>query len=535
MSQGISTDVLRVAREEFMRVAIYARVSTDVQEEDGTSLETQIENCLVFAEANGYIVVVIFREVFTGALYRERPDLTKMRQMYRDGEINGVLFNTFDRFSRNQIHLGVLFDEMQHYNIRIDCVKEQFDRTPAGQFMRNALAFVAEVEREKIIQRTNDGKRKRAKNGKLLGGGVPRYGYAWNENRTAFVINPLEATIVLRIYAMALEGISIHTIAATLTQEGVPTRGNIGTQKFKGVWLHSTVHRILSSPCYMGEAYVYRTRQEKVNGHRLTTYRNEEEQIKMPEGVVPAIIDRVIFERVQVQLLENKVKSSRNNKYPEDTLLRCGLVVCGYCERNGVVTRKSDNKIDYRCKSTGDKERGECEGFTIAAHILDNAAWQHAVEIIKDPKQVAQKLQEKKRKNPTEGEFSPIERRLREIEKEVQNLLKMGRYAQNEDSIESLGRLLHDLERENLGLLTEQKKLQKLELLYKEEQEAIAAFEQRCIIYREKLEDPDASFSYQEKREALKYFGIKAHVWRLRHDPHFEIASASLSVVFPLS
>src|SRR5712692_1821502 len=385
MSQVISTDVVRVVRAEFMRVAIYARVSTDVQEEDGTSLDTEVENCLAFAEANGYIVVIIFHEDSTGALYAERPDLSKMREMYRNGEINGVLFNTFDRLSRNQIHLGVLFDEMQHYNVRVECVKEQFDSTPAGQFMRNALAFVAEIEREKILQRTNDGKRKRAKNGKLLGGGAPRYGYSWNEDRTAFVINEAEAAIVLRIYAMALAVISIHTIAATLTKEGVPTRGNIGTRKFKGVWLHSTVHKILSSPCYMGEASVYRTRQEKVNGHRLTTYRKEEDQIKMPDGVIPAIVDRATFERAQVQLQENKAKSARNNKNPEDTLLRCGLVICGYCKRNGVVTRKSDNKIDYRCKSSGDKERGECKGFIILARILDAAAWEHTVEIIKDP------------------------------------------------------------------------------------------------------------------------------------------------------
>lgn len=533
MSQGITTNILRVVKTEFMRVAIYARVSTDVQEEDGTSLETQVENCIAFAEANGYIVVIIFREVFTGALYRERQELSKMRQMYRKGKINGVLFNTFDRLSRNQIHLGVLFDEMQHFNVRIDCVKEQFDRTAAGQFMRNALAFVAEVEREKIIQRTDDGKRKRAKNGKLLGGGAPRYGYAWNEKRTAFVINPEEAKIVLRIYAMALEGISIHTIAATLTQEGVPTRGNIGTRKFKGVWLHSTIHRILSSPCYMGEAFVYRTRQEKVNGHRLTTYRKEEEQIKMPEGVVPAIIDRATFERVQVQLQNNKAKSALNNKHPEDTLLRCGLVICGYCERNGVVTRHTGGKIDYRCKSSGDKERGECEGFVILARTLDEAAWQHAIEIIKDPLMVAQKLQQKKRKNPTEDEFSPIERRLKEFEKEVQNLLKMGRYAQDDDSVESLGKLLHELEREKLGLLAEQKKLQNIDLLYMEEQEAIAAFEKRCIIYREKLEDPNASFSYQEKREALEYFGVKALVWRVHHTPHFKIVSTCPSVLSP--
>lgn len=528
MNKGTREDIDQAIKEAANKVAIYARVSTDIQEEDGTSLETQVENCLALAEANGFTVVVIFREVYTGSLYRERPLLSQMREMYRNGEINGVIFNTFDRLSRNQIHLGVLINEMQHYHVRIECVKEQFDTTAAGQFMRNALAFVAEVEHEKILQRTDDGRRKRARNGKLLGSGAPRYGYSWNEGRTAYVLNEQEAAIVHRIYDMAMQGISIHTIASILTQEGVPTRGK------NGIWLHSTVHRILSSPCYMGEAAVYQTRQENVNGHRHTTYRPKDEQIKLPEGVIPTIIDKGTFEAVQIQLQLNRVRSSRNNKNPEDTLLRCGLVTCGYCGRNGVVTRKSEGKIDYRCKSSGDRERGECEGFIILARILDEAAWQHAVEIIKDPKMVAQKVQQQKQQNPTAGEFDPINRRLKEIEKEVQNIIKMGQYAQSEDYVDILGRLLHQMEREKLGLLGEQAKLQNLDELYKKEQEAIAAFENRCATYRQKLEDPNACFTYSEKREALEYFGIKALVWRAGHTPRFKIESSVPSVVSPL-
>jgi hypothetical protein len=414
---------------------------------------------------------------------------------------------------------------MQHYNVIIECVKEKFDTSAAGQFMRNALAFVAEVEREKIITRTDDGRRKRARDGKMLGWHSPRYGYVWNEDRTAYIIHEDEAKIVKRIYAMALDGISIHRIASILTEEKVPTRGDPCSRKNNGVWLHSTVHRILSSECYIGIAVVYRTRQEKINGHRHITYRSDEDVIMLPDGVIPPIADKETFDVIQEQLQRNKQRSARNNQQPEDTLLRCGLVQCGYCGRNGVVTRKGTGKIDYRCKSTGDRERGVCEGFTILARNLDAAAWADAVKIIKDPTTLAQKMQAHKRQNPTDGEHAPVNRRLKEIEKEVQNLMTMGRYAQCEESIETLGKVLAGLEREKLGLLQEQKKLQNLDLLYKEEQEKIAAFEKRCEIYRQRLEDPEAQFLYQEKREALEYFGIKALVWRVHHKPHFSIVS----------
>lgn len=72
-------------------VDIYARVSTDIQEEDGTSLETQVENCLLLANEQGYKVGKIFREVFTGSLYRERPLLSEVRNRYRNGETQGLL------------------------------------------------------------------------------------------------------------------------------------------------------------------------------------------------------------------------------------------------------------------------------------------------------------------------------------------------------------------------------------------------------------------------------------------------------------
>ncbi len=506
-------------------VDIYARVSTDIQEEDGTSLETQVENCLALATEKGYIVGKIFREVFTGALYRERPLLSEARMRYRNEDSQGLLFNTFDRLSRNQTHLGVFIDEMQHYNVFIECVKEKFDTSAAGQFMRNALAFVAEVEREKILARTDDGRRKRARDGKMLGWHSPRYGYAWNEERTAYVINEEEAKIVKRIYAMVLQGISIHSIASILTAEKVPTRGNPCMKNNRGVWLHSTVHRILSSECYIGVAVVYRTRQEKINGHRHTTFRSDEDVITLPDGVIPPLVDKATFDKVQEQLQKNKERSARNNQQPEDTLLRCGLVVCGYCGRNGVVTRKGNGKIDYRCKSSGDPERGVCEGFIVLARSVDAAAWAGAIKIITNPAQFEEKMQVHKQQNQTEGEHAPINRRLKDIEKEVQNLMTMGQYSQDADSLKTLGRLLIGLEKEKAGLLLEQKKLQNIDILYKEKQEKIAAFEKRCSLYREKLEGTTTEFSYQEKREALEYFGIKALVWRANHRPHYQIVS----------
>lgn len=154
-----------------IRAVIYTRVSTDKQEEEGTSLDGQVANCMTYANANNMLVVETFREVFTGSLYRERPLLTKLRQMARNRELDVVIINTFDRLSRNQTHQAVLWEEMEHLGIKIECVKEKIDETPTGEFLRNALGFVAEMERLKIVERTDTGRRNRViAKGKIIPG-----------------------------------------------------------------------------------------------------------------------------------------------------------------------------------------------------------------------------------------------------------------------------------------------------------------------------------------------------------------------------
>ena len=55
-----------------MKVAIYCRVSTEGQEQDGTSLQTQLEACLKYCQMKGYEVAYQLSEAWSG-LSLERP------------------------------------------------------------------------------------------------------------------------------------------------------------------------------------------------------------------------------------------------------------------------------------------------------------------------------------------------------------------------------------------------------------------------------------------------------------------------------
>ena len=73
--------------------------------------------------------------------------------MLRDSTVDIVVSYAGDRLSRNQNHIGVLFDEVEQAGARLEFVTEKFEDTAIGRFILAARAFIGEVEREKISER----------------------------------------------------------------------------------------------------------------------------------------------------------------------------------------------------------------------------------------------------------------------------------------------------------------------------------------------------------------------------------------------
>src|SRR5713226_905345 len=180
-------------------VDLYCRVSTDPQEEN-TSLDEQEAAGREYCRENGLIVGMVHREVWSGFQYREREKLELMRNRYRDGHIQGVVIRTLDRLSRSQVHNAILMEEMEHHEIVLHCVRENIDDSPMGKFVRMILAFVAEMEREKIMDRTMTGRTNAVKAGKMkaLSAHKMRYGYQWEdpEKKEKIILNKKEAAVI---------------------------------------------------------------------------------------------------------------------------------------------------------------------------------------------------------------------------------------------------------------------------------------------------------------------------------------------------
>ncbi len=323
-----------------MRYAIYCRVSTDAQERDGTSLDSQEQACREFVSRTGGVVVSVVREAASGFTLG-RPGLTELRQLVRERRLDVVVCYAVDRLSRQQNHMGVLFDEFERAGVRLDFVTEQFENTAMGRFILGARAFVAEVEREKIVERTTRGKLQRAQQGQLVQGtGRGMYGYVLSprgrggDGRRR--IHPEQAAVVERIFREFAARRSVHAIAAALNAEGIETlqgweRTTDGQQLRRIPWYPLTVRRMLQNETYTGRT-VYRrttiavtTDPRTGRRRRQTVIQPEAHWVEVP-GATPAIIARELWEQVQERLTTRPQRARPGialYPYPLSGHLRC--------------------------------------------------------------------------------------------------------------------------------------------------------------------------------------------------------------------
>jgi site-specific DNA recombinase len=413
--------------------AIYARVSTKEQNDQGYSIPTQLEACLALAEREGYLVPpeYIFKDDYTGRSLN-RPELPKLRALVRSQSILAVISYEIDRLSRNLAHQILLREECMFAQVKLRLVKmPELTDTAESQLMANLWGSFAEYERVKILERTERGRRGRAQAGYPPASVVPLgYRYVKQVKGGLYVIDEEEAALVRRIFSLYVDaGYSTKAIAQLLTKERVPTqrdrRGKGPKRKFApGVWHPGSIYDIVTNEAYIG--VVYDNKRERQphpdNPDKKTRWRlrPREEWTPIP---VPRIIDQALFDAAQAQRQINAQESSRNQKY--DYLLGKSRLRCARCKcsMSGQCQAKTGWRF-YRCNRFPHLTDTPCRAF-ISAKQIETRVWKALEAAIQDPEMIADGIRTKQQEaRLTQAEIdqerSAFLAQIAQCEKEVQ-------------------------------------------------------------------------------------------------------------------
>lgn len=84
----------------------------------------------------------------------------------RSGGFEVLLVHALDRLSRDQNHLGLVLSEAEHAGVLWHSATEDIDNSATGKILRAVIGGMDELERLKIAERTQRGKRARVESGK---------------------------------------------------------------------------------------------------------------------------------------------------------------------------------------------------------------------------------------------------------------------------------------------------------------------------------------------------------------------------------
>ena len=143
-----------------MRCAVYLRVSSSRQVNEGTGLDIQRESCVNFIKSRNWFIHRVYIDKALSGKNTERPDFQKLLEAAQRKAFDCVVCYKIDRFSRSLIDLLNTLKTLNDNNIKFISATEPVDTSSVmGQTFLQLLGVFAEFERKLIKERMDSGKR----------------------------------------------------------------------------------------------------------------------------------------------------------------------------------------------------------------------------------------------------------------------------------------------------------------------------------------------------------------------------------------
>lgn len=302
--------------EKMLRVAVYARVSTDDPRQTSSyELQKNHYQDVVNKNPNWTLVEIYADEGISGTSLQHRDAFKRMIADCKAGKIDLIITKSVSRFARNVVDciryvrelsslrppVGVFF-ETEHINT-LD---------PKSEMILSFMSTLAQEESHTKSEIMNSSIEMRFRRGIFLT--PPLLGYDQDENGD-LVINPHEAKIVQLIFYMYLNGSSTQQIADSLTDLHCKTKKN------NYIWSSSTILQILQNERHCGDVLARKTWTPNYLDHKSRKNNHDRNQYRKI-GHHEAIISRDDF--IAVQKLITNAKYGNKELLPELQVIQKG-------------------------------------------------------------------------------------------------------------------------------------------------------------------------------------------------------------------
>lgn len=317
--------------------AIYARLSVENsgKDDDGNSLQNQIAVCEDYLDGCPYLRLA---EVYsdngrTGTVF-DRPAWNRLMDDVRTGKVQCIVVRDLSRFGRDYVETGNYLEKIfPALGTRFISVKENFDNFTCGNAMESLSVslqnLVNAMYSRDISKKVSTALRAQMETGIFRNRNLP-YGYLWNEDKTAYVVDEEAAAVVRQIFEWKRQEVSVYAIIERLKAEGVESperhKRRVGTRNGDNIqgegWCPSTIRGILQNRAYIGEMICGKSETALYKGlkKRLT----EKDNWIVVSDAHPPIVSVSDFEAVERQMREDSAHRETAMEWSAD--IRAGMI-----------------------------------------------------------------------------------------------------------------------------------------------------------------------------------------------------------------
>lgn len=410
--------------EDIKTACLYVRFSSHNQTEQ--SIEGQTRVCRDFCKRHNIRIVEIYADRATSASkdIEKRVQFLKMIKDSEKGLFDAVIVYKLDRFARSRYDSATYKYRLKRNGVQLISATENISNDPEGIILESVLEGMAEFYSAELSQKINRGMRESAYKHNSIGGAIP-LGYKIEDKK--LVIDPKTAPIVKEAFEKYADGETVAEICRQFNARGYKTSKGTAFGK-------SSFTKIFRNERYIG-VYTFHD------------YRSED--------AIPAIIDKDLWDRVQLRV--GKIKNAPARNKAKVVYLLSGKIFCGHCGSKMNGNCNAGNYYYYQCYG---KKNGnvDCKKKNIRKEFIERLVAQDALSLLTDEyiEQIATIACEKNQHEiELDSALPTIRDRIHQVDLSLNNLLKA---IESGSAPDMLVKRMGELEKEKKDLQVQAKK-----------------------------------------------------------------------------